>query len=377
MPMPMRTQSEPGLGQRDRRVRSRRGGAAAGASPADAATPTPSLERPRAPRGRPRREALERWLNSADHARAGRCARAARPRRTRAASPPGAMPLRPSPVSSLRCTPTGRSADAAAAACCSWSKLEIPSSMPAAAASAKTAPGACSHARIGATMPARRSASASPMSATPSRVGAALERRDRRAHGAVPVAVGLDDGDDLGAGAAGGRWRTFAVDRAEVDRRLAQRRRRGSRLTRRPLVPRLRFGDDERDREARVVRHREVQAGDAALGDDLGGRAGEREPGSPRCLGHDLASRCQCTPSEPPSALMSASFAAKRAASDRSGERVRSRRTAARAGAACARSCARSARCRRGRRRSRRSRSPPLALRHTPASRTRPRATRP
>ena len=28
--------------------------------------------------------------------------------------------------------------------------------------------------------------------------GPALERRDRRAHGAVAVAVGLDDGDDLG-----------------------------------------------------------------------------------------------------------------------------------------------------------------------------------
>ena len=103
----------------------------------------------------------------------------------------GGMPLRPSPVSSLRCTPTGRSADAAAAACWSWSKLEMPSSTPSAAASEKSAPGACSHASERRDDPraAERQRLADVGDAEPG--GTALERGDRRAHRAVAVPSAL------------------------------------------------------------------------------------------------------------------------------------------------------------------------------------------
>jgi len=47
--------------------------------------------------------------------------------------------------------------------------LETPTAMSCVAASTNEAPGACSQARIGAVMPARRSATPSAMSATPSR----------------------------------------------------------------------------------------------------------------------------------------------------------------------------------------------------------------
>ena len=201
-----------------------------------------------------------------------RSRRAASANTTRQSS--GAMPLRPSPVSSLRCTPTGRSADAAAAACCSWSKLEMPSSMPGA--------GGLGEGRAGGVQPREdRRDDAGPAQgerladvgdAEPGR--AALERRDGAAHGAVAVAVGLDDRDDLGVGepaevphvrrliAPTSIGRPRACDAGGQAAHAAARRR-----------PRRRvggLGDDVRDREPAVVRHRQVERRDPPLGDDGG-----------------------------------------------------------------------------------------------------------
>ena len=139
----------------------------AGVRPRRAASASASWKRARAARSSASL-VLERWLKMPT-------TRSLPMRSSRAASAnavgrsPGARPLRPRPVSTLSCTSAGRAADAAAAAAASWSRLEMPSSIPCATASVKDAPGACSHARIGASMPARRSASASPMSATPRR----------------------------------------------------------------------------------------------------------------------------------------------------------------------------------------------------------------
>ena len=146
--------------------------------------------------------------------------------------------------------------------------------------------------------------------------GAALERGGGRAHGAVAVAVGLDDRDHLGVGQPA-QVPHVRGDRADVDGRLAQdaggqaahcapprsasvaasaspsrapiRPRAGRAALPRSLRgSRARLGDDVRGREARVVRHRQVQPRDPALGDDGGGRAGEREPRATGCLGRDL-----------------------------------------------------------------------------------------
>ena len=111
---------------------------------------------------------------------------------------------------------------------------------------------------------------------------AARERGDGRAHGAVAVAVGLDDGDDLGAGEPA-QVADVGGDRADVDRGLAHDA--GGEAAHAPASP---FGDDVRDREAGVVRHRQVDRRDALRGDELGGRAGEGEPRASRRLGSDL-----------------------------------------------------------------------------------------
>ena len=79
--------------------------------------------------------------------------------------------------------------------------------------------------------PAQRERLADVGDAEPRR--AALECRDRGAHGAVAVAVGLDDGDDLGAGQPA-QMPHVRGDRADVDGRLAQHSGGPRRLTRRP-----------------------------------------------------------------------------------------------------------------------------------------------
>ena len=140
---------------------------------------------------------------------------------------------------------------------------------------------------------------------------AALERGDGRAHGAVAVAVGLDDRDDLGVGepaqvahvrGRSRRRRSVASRRTPAGRRLTSRLRRRRRIPASATtyaIAKPASCDIER---CRVVMP--LSATMAAV-----------EPvsvnqGRPDASGVISSPRSSAAPSDPPSALMSASLAA-------------------------------------------------------------------
>ncbi len=140
---------------------------------------------------------------------------------------------------------------------------------------------------------------------------AALERRDRGAHRAVAVAVGLDDRDDLGAGQPA-QVPHVRGDRADVDGRLAQDAG-GQAAHAVPPVAAVRSASASamtyaiaNPASCDIDRCRVVipRSATTAAVDPV-----RREPGAPRRLGV-ISISVQCRPSEPPSALMSASLAA-------------------------------------------------------------------
>ena len=196
--------AEPRLGQRDGGVRGGDVPQRRGEAERMPRRRRASLERARARPGRRRREALERWLNSP---------------MTRS------LPMRSSRAASANTTPLVLRRDAVAAE----ARLEFevhadrrdrrmprpppaaagrssrcPSSMPRATRPRRTTRPARA-ATPGSARDARRGAGRAPRRCRRRR-GASRRLRARRradAHGAVAVAVGLDDGDDLGRRSAG------------------------------------------------------------------------------------------------------------------------------------------------------------------------------
>ena len=168
--------------------------------------------------------ARRRWRNgsSAGCSAPRRRSRAGGPRRAGASC--GRKPSRFMPLSTLSQTVSGRSRRAASSIASwpgSWTAISKPSRAHKGSSSASNTP---SMSRIGWTAPASRKASASSMQATPSM--SALGQRRQQAGGAVAVAVGLDDRDDLGPGAAARAprarlWRRAARSMVAVAARIS------------------------------------------------------------------------------------------------------------------------------------------------------------
>ena len=229
-------------------------------------------------------------------------------RRARSASS-GAIPLRLSPVSSLSCTTRRRCRATCSAARGAEPEVDAaPRSPPRTSASTPW-----SQASTGCRIRPPRAGPSPPRD----RRRRATRRRPRPRHArasdhAVPVGLGLDDRHDRRRGDVGAQDAEVALERCRVDPRFAQR------VVHRPRHRGPRLGDDVRDRDPRVVGHREVKGGDAAALEDVGDGAVHDEPGLP-CSSLTTSISCQRTAVESPSALMSASLAANRPARERSG----------------------------------------------------------
>ena len=161
------------------------------------------------------RRARRRWRGGCTRRPAGGTARGRRCGRRGRGRPRGRAPMRCMPVSTLRWTPRpGRPTAARASMAAAVATVGVRSW----ATSAAAWSGGCSlRTRIGASMPASRRATPSAVSATPSPVAPAASAARADRFGTVPVAVGLDDGPDVGRRHLPPQHADVVGDRGEVD----------------------------------------------------------------------------------------------------------------------------------------------------------------